>query len=150
MTKLGQKRTVPKKNMKRTGGVKSPKIKQLDTLWSKIIKLRAGNVCEMCGQTSKARGMQAAHYIGRVFHSTRWELDNGACLDTGCHIDIDNDSKLKEDFFRKKMGSQRQDELRTIAYTRIKPDKEKILEELKAKLEALVDTGEDIATHCTK
>ncbi len=134
MTKIGQKRTAPKKNMKRRGGVKSPKIKQLDTLWSKIIKLRAGNICEMCGQPAKARGIQAAHYIGRVFHSTRWELSNGVCLCTGCHMDIDNDSKLKEDFFRKKIGSERQDELRIIAYKRIKPDKEKILEELRAKL----------------
>jgi len=138
MTKLGMKRTEPGKNIKRTGGVKSPKIKQLDALWARIIKLRAGNICEMCGQTSKSRGMQAAHYMGRVFHSTRWELDNGACLCTSCHIvDIDNDSKLKEDFFRKRIGSDRQDELRTIAYKRFKPDKEKVLVQLKEKLRGL-------------
>lgn len=56
-----------------------------DALWSEVVKLRAGNVCEYdgCGQT---RYLNSHHIFSRTNFSTRWDLDNGICLCAKHHM----------------------------------------------------------------
>lgn len=62
---------------------KKARKKKLDNLWSKIIKQRAGNRCEYCGETNH---LNAHHFFSRRHNSLRYSLDNGFCLCAGCHI----------------------------------------------------------------
>lgn len=49
----------------------------LDTAWSKAVKLRAGNVCEYCGNPNN---LESHHIFGRHNTTTRWLPANGVCL----------------------------------------------------------------------
>ena len=53
------------------------KTKLLDHLWSKAVKKRAGNQCEVCGSQGT---LHAHHIFSRRFYSLRWDLENGVCL----------------------------------------------------------------------
>lgn len=65
--------------------------KQLDDLWSKLVKDRAGNQCEKCHKTSY---LNSHHIFSRQNKSVRWDLDNGICLCAGCHV-LNRDSAHK-------------------------------------------------------
>lgn len=56
--------------------------KECDKLWSELIKMRAGNVCEKCG---RAKTLNSHHVYSRSNKSVRWDVDNGCCLCAGCH-----------------------------------------------------------------
>lgn len=56
---------------------------QLDALWSKAVKARAGNRCEMC---FKSEGLQSHHCVGRRNKSLRHIVSNGCCLCAGHHF----------------------------------------------------------------
>lgn len=56
---------------------------KLDTLWSKIVKLRAGNKCEYC---SKKEGLNSHHIFSRSNMCVRWDLENGVCLCVSHHV----------------------------------------------------------------
>ena len=74
---------------KRVKKVKAPKInkklieKNLDDMWSKAVKVRDNNKCVRCGGNY---GMQSHHIFSRRHKATRWDIDNGVALCTGCHI----------------------------------------------------------------
>ena len=56
---------------------------KLDIAWAKLVKLRAGNKCEVCGSC----GILHSHHIySRSKKSTRWHVLNGICLCVGCHV----------------------------------------------------------------
>lgn len=59
--------------------------KLLDCAWSKLVKLRAKNICEVegCDRTD----VSAHHFHGRRKLSVRWDLDNGFCLCYSHHVD---------------------------------------------------------------
>lgn len=57
--------------------------KALDTLWSELIKLKAGNKCEVCRKT---RNLNSHHVYSRAMRSVRWCVENGFALCVGCHI----------------------------------------------------------------
>jgi len=57
--------------------------KRLDVVWSQLVKLRAGNKCEVCGTTTN---LNSHHLYSRAKKSVRWNLDNGICLCVGHHI----------------------------------------------------------------
>ena len=59
----------------------SPK-KQLDDLWSEIVKTRAHFVSEISGKTTK---LQAHHIVHKPNHRLRYELENGICITSGEH-----------------------------------------------------------------
>ena len=62
--------------------MKKPTLKQLDAMWAKAIKARAGNKSEYSQKT----GILHAHHInGKATHRLRWELNNGVCLTAGEH-----------------------------------------------------------------
>ena len=56
---------------------------QLDTAWSKEVKIRAGYICEWCGCTH--RQLHSHHMVGRKILATRWDARNGICLCVTCH-----------------------------------------------------------------
>ena len=63
----------------------SPKAvnKRKDDEWSRLVKERAGFKCEYCG---KKDYLNSHHIFSRSNRSVRWDLDNGICLDSGCHV----------------------------------------------------------------
>ena len=54
---------------------------EIDQLWSKIVRTRVKNKCEVCG----GEGVHAHHIRTRSAKSTRWKLANGCCLCHYCH-----------------------------------------------------------------
>lgn len=56
---------------------KSTISKELDKLWSLIVKQRDGFQCVVCG---KDNTVAAHHIFSRKNHSTRWDIDNGVSL----------------------------------------------------------------------
>jgi hypothetical protein len=57
--------------------------KRLDDAWSLLVKLKAGNKCEVCG---KRNNLNSHHVYSRSKKSTRWYVPNGICLCVGCHV----------------------------------------------------------------
>lgn len=55
-------------------------------LWSRLIRLRDGNVCVVCGSSRRV----SAHHILRrcFFEDARFEPGNGISLCSCCHIDV--------------------------------------------------------------
>lgn len=68
---------------------KSNQAKDLDALWSKLVKVRAGYKCEYCYRTSDEITLNSHHIYTRESKSTRWDLDNGICLCVS-HHNFDN------------------------------------------------------------
>ncbi len=97
----------------------------LDDLFSKFIRLRAGGKCEYCGEYSKPRGYHCHHFVGRRYLNTRYEPDNGVALCMACHNLMGDFPKISHDFFVKKVGSERAEELEIIARTYNKMTKER-------------------------
>lgn len=59
--------------------------KRLDTLWSELVKLKAGKQCEVCKIT---RNLNSHHVYSRAMRSVRWETTNGYCLCVNHHIGV--------------------------------------------------------------
>ncbi len=57
--------------------------KQLDELWSLLVKKRAGMECEMCQST---KVLQSHHIYSRVSYGIRWNEENGVCLCRNHHL----------------------------------------------------------------
>ena len=57
--------------------------KLLDDAWSLLVKLEAGNKCEVCG---KKDYLNSHHIYSRSKKSTRWYVPNGLCLCVGHHV----------------------------------------------------------------
>ena len=55
-------------------------IKDCDDLWSEIVKLKAGYVCEKCGKGKPEVVLNSHHIITRERKSTKWLIENGICL----------------------------------------------------------------------
>lgn len=58
-------------------------IAELDRLWS--LKVRENCVCEFSGRSGDIKSFDAHHLRGRRNMSTRWDLNNGVCLEKGIH-----------------------------------------------------------------
>jgi hypothetical protein len=52
-------------------------------IWSRLVKLRASERCEVCGSVES---LNAHHIEGRRNEATRYDLKNGVCLCSGCHV----------------------------------------------------------------
>jgi hypothetical protein len=68
---------MPRKPSKKT--VKN----KLDKAWSQLVKLQAGNKCEVCQGT---QSLNSHHIVGRRNLRLRWETFNGVSLCSGCHV----------------------------------------------------------------
>jgi len=60
--------------------------KRCDDLWERIIKIRAGFVCEMTDEKWELKYLVAHHIAGKQKSWLRWNLDNGVCLYSGSHF----------------------------------------------------------------
>lgn len=110
-----------------------------DKLWASIIKYRAGNKCEYCGN---ARQLNSHHIYSRSHLSLRWDLDNGVCLCALHHV-LGNFSAHKDpigfiDWLKESRGEEWLDSLRVKKNTIQKlteDDKFQIVEQLKQELD---------------
>lgn len=78
LAKKGSKAIKPTKTR-----TKSSTDKKLDTAWSKLVKLKAGNKCAVC---SSENALNSHHIYSRAKMSLRWSIENGICLCVGHHI----------------------------------------------------------------
>jgi hypothetical protein len=67
-------------------------VRACDSLWRKIILLRAKGRCQMCGISKPKKPgailwIQAAHIIGRRYWFLRWDKRNGLAVCGDCHVD---------------------------------------------------------------
>lgn len=76
--------------------------KKLDTLWSKLVKDRACNICEKC--FSQAKRLNSHHVISRRYIGIRYNLNNGISLCVGCHAYAHHNSIRFGDWILKKRG----------------------------------------------
>lgn len=77
--------------------------KELDTLWSKAVKSRAGNKCERC---PKIEPLQSHHCIGRRNKTLRHVVSNGCCLCAGCHFFAEQNGIAFAKWILEKRGEQ--------------------------------------------
>jgi len=124
MTKLGAKRTTPKKPIKK----KLPKLYVLDSLFSKYIRDRAGNKCEYCGREKGV--MNCSHFIGRRYRNTRFKPSNAACLCYSCHNFMHDFPNLHRDWFIKRIGSEELERNEILARSLNKVDLQEVKERL--------------------
>lgn len=120
----------------KTGGSKPKKskskvnrktvVKKLDKIVGDIVKLRDGSRCVTCGGT---KNICPGHLFSRVAYSTRWNLDNVACQCQSCNYRHELNAYPYFDWFLKRYGKARLDELHMI-YSTPRPFKTWELEEL--------------------
>lgn len=89
--------------------------KKLDGLWSELVKREAGNKCEICGETQY---LNAHHHIGRRNMRLRWELYNGFCLCSGCHVFRTLSAHQDPEWFRDWLEENRGEDLKLINTTK--------------------------------
>ena len=56
--------------------------KELDKLWSEIVKIQWNHKCAYCWKTEY---LNSHHLFTRSRRATRWDLNNWICLCSGCH-----------------------------------------------------------------
>lgn len=88
-------------------------IKQLDILWSKAVKERAGYKCEFCLREDLR--LNSCHIVGRRYRGTRWDLQNGLSLCFPHHAEYDQHGPQAKDIFNNLIGENRYDLLRMRA-----------------------------------
>jgi len=93
------------------------KIDPIDKIFSDYIKKKAGGKCEFCGQRPSLMGYHTHHFVGRRYLNTRWEEDNCVALCLHCHNLMHDFSTIEQDFFMKRIGTKRMEELEILART---------------------------------
>jgi predicted restriction endonuclease len=95
-------------------------IRKLDALWAKLVKERAGYKCEYCQEEGRklvgptGAWLEAAHIVGRTYRTTRWRLDNGMCLCSGCHRAYDEHRPIELQIRRIVIGEEKYERLCTM------------------------------------
>ena len=109
--------------------------KKLDRAWSKAI-LTKGR-CEVCGES----GYLNPHHIeGRRNFRLRWDLRNGVCLCSGCHMFRKESAHQSPEWFHFWLEENRWEDLQYIMCVRNEVKKWSI-EELQIKLLELQNEG---------
>lgn len=107
--------------------------KQLDKLWSQ--KVREKGYCEYCGKKPPEVVLHAHHIYSRRHYSTRWDVKNGLCICTGCHLyKAHKDVQEFADWVVTHFGLEYVEKLREKAHSFAafsKEDKKAMIEELK-------------------
>lgn len=105
-------------------------IDKRDTVFSKIIRLRAKWNCERCGKYFQfGHGLQASHFFSRRHKSTRWDFDNCAAHCFACHQHLGGNPIDFTNWIRKYLGDGR--------YEILQEKHQRIVKRTKADLEAL-------------
>jgi len=104
-----------------------------DKLFSRLVRLMAEGMCEYCGKV----GSQTSHFHSRRKRSVRWDLNNAIWACFSCHRYLDENPYKHTEFFKKRLGSQRFEELNIRAEILVKIDKDKIKAELENKIKEI-------------
>ena len=110
--------------------------KNLDTAWSKAVKINSGYKCEVCGK--KDGVLNSHHYVGRVNRALRWDLKNGITLCYQHHVGGKQSAHEDIDFFREWFKASRPEDyehtqlVKNIIVKRTNAEKRELLKELKA------------------
>jgi hypothetical protein len=100
------------------------RIDPLDSLVSEYVRKKSNGFCERCGRYYGWQKLQACHFHSRRKISVRYDSDNIAACDFGCHNWIDGNPMEKIEFFKNKLGETAFDLLNSRArITFPKPDK---------------------------
>ena len=83
------------------------KVNPLDSAFSKYVRLLADDKCEYCGEAST----QVHHFHGRRKLSTRYDRDNVCSICFVCHQGFHEHPNIATDFFKKRLGSERYEQL---------------------------------------
>lgn len=102
------------------------RIDPLDKLFSQMIRLR-DKTCQYCGKQGR---LETSHFHGRRKHSVRYDPDNACALCYSCHMYLGENPYKHTEFFRKRLGSERFEQLNIRAETPQKIDKVKVKEKL--------------------
>ncbi len=118
-------------------------IDPLDSLCSKIIRLKANGICEIGGEYKPYEKLMACHCFGRGNKKVRYDLDNMVAGCLGHHQQIDADPEYKQEVFIRKLGTKGYTDLKHRAYwpTLNKVDKKAIKIFLEKELEKYVYTN---------
>jgi hypothetical protein len=88
------------------------KIDKRDTIFSKIIRLRARFNCEKCGRYfPKGHGLQCSHLVSRRHKATRWDFDAAVAHCFTCHQYLGGNPVVFASWIRKHLGDARYDML---------------------------------------
>lgn len=121
------------------------KIDPLDKLFSEFIRRRAvlSGGCEYCGKGARWQDLQCSHFIGRRKRATRYDPDNacGACF--GCHLYLGEHPYEHTEFFKKRLGSDKLEQLVIKGNTPTKIDKNAVKENLKTLLAGVQSYGKE-------
>lgn len=88
--------------------------KDLDAIFSKVIRSRDAWTCQRCGKYHKppTNALHCSHYWGRTRDATRFCEDNCVALCYGCHRLWEGDKQgAYKDFMIKRLGKEKFDEL---------------------------------------
>ena len=112
----------------------------LDILFSQLVRLLADGKCEYCKKVST---LECSHFHSRRKRSVRFDIDNAAGLCFSCHQHLGENPYLHVEFFKKRLGSERFEQLNIRAETLVKrtpKDKEQLKSDLKEKIRRLEHT----------
>ena len=76
-------------------------------VFAQYIRLRAG-VCEYCGEK---KSLQCSHFHGRRKLSTRYDPENCCGICFSCHQYFHEHPNIHTEFFKKRLGSERFEQL---------------------------------------
>ncbi len=117
------------------------RITKHDTVFSKIIRLRARWNCERCGRYFPlGHGLQASHFFSRRHQSTRYDPDNAAAHCFTCHMYLGENPIHFTAWIKKHLGDDRYESLRLrhmLTVKRTKAELEELYQHLKEQLKAL-------------
>ena len=96
-----------------------------DDLFSKYIRLRADCTCEWCGAKKLMPYLDCSHFHSRRKWSTRHDPDNACCVcKMRCHNFLEEHPNIHSEFFEKRLGSKKYEELNIRAQMVMKKTKE--------------------------
>ena len=107
-------------------------------LWAEAVKIRAGYKCEYCGNL---KTLNSHHIFSRRHRATRWDIDNGICLCSGCHTlrtFSAHQSPAFIDWEEQYIGEERYNRIKEKAY-QVKKWTEVEKEEIKVELENYIE-----------
>jgi hypothetical protein len=138
---LGSLRGDPREVRQLEGAVLKIRIDKKDTVFSKLIRLRARFNCEKCGRYfPHGHGLQCSHFFSRRHQSTRYDPDNAAAHCFGCHQRLGANPIEFTAWIKQYLGDVRYEALqlrhRQIV-KRTKADAEALYQHLKSELAAL-------------
>lgn len=117
------------------------RIDKRDTVFSKLIRLRARFNCEKCGRYfPQGHGLQCSHFFSRRHQATRYDPDNACAHCFTCHQRLGENPMEFSAWIRSYLGDARyemlQERHRRIV-KRTKADSESLYQHLKEQLRTL-------------